>query len=246
MELVSLLGVSKSYNGKYVLRNVNLKIARGDFITVFGPNGSGKSTLLNVIGGVIKPDNGNVLIEGKHVEKQIIGYVFQNYRDSLLPWRTNLKNIEFPLELRRITKPERRIRIKKLLNRLDVRIPLNKYPYQSSGGEQQLVAILREVISCPKIILMDEPFSAIDMESKAYLKVKIQEIWHELGIAIILVTHDISEAIQLGSKLPIIDRKRLGIKKTLNIKFKRPRTEDIVFSPSFVKFREKLVRITKN
>ncbi|MBI4452950.1 ABC transporter ATP-binding protein [Candidatus Woesearchaeota archaeon] len=246
MDSVVLSGVSKSYNGRFILKDVNLSVDKGDFITVFGPNGSGKSTLLNIIAGIIKPDKGKILIEGRPSKEQIIGYAFQNYRDSLLPWRTNLENIGFPLEIKGVSKLKIENEVKKFLKRLNVRLPLDKYPYQSSGGEQQLVAILREVISCPKIILMDEPFSAIDMEGRAYIRIKIQEIWCEMGIAIIFVTHDISEAIQLGSKLLIIDGKTLGIKETVSINFKRPRTEDLLLSSSFVKFRKNLIWKMRN
>jgi len=246
MPLIKVNNLDKSFSKdkRYVLKDINLEINKGEFIVLFGPNGCGKTTLLNIIAGIIQPDNGTVKIDDKETNKEKIGYVFQNYRDSLLPWKTNLENIAFPLELDNINKKERLNKAKELVNTFDLRIPLSNYPYQSSGGEQQLVALLREVIAKPKIILMDEPFSALHHESRNYLKVKVQEIWEKLGLTILFVSHDITEAIQLGDKILIMDSGT--ITKKLEIGIPRIRKEEILFSERFQSLRKEIISETKN
>src|SRR3989344_7326485 len=235
MAFISISGVSKSFANnsnnnqrQYVLKNVHLSICHKEFVILFGRNGSGKTTLLNIIAGILQPDNGEVRINGKHSAEEKVGFVFQNYRDSLLPWKTNAENIAFPLELEGMKKKERVQKVKALLNKLDITLPLARFPYQCSGGEQQLVAILRELITSPKLLLMDEPFSSLDDEYRRYLRLKIQEIWQKLEITIIFVSHDIDEALQLGDRILIISGSRGKIaRRTVNINFVRPRTNDI-------------------
>ena len=155
MQFVTISALSKSFsNGKkckIILKDIDISINRREFVVLLGANGCGKTTLLNIIAGLIEPDRGEVLIAGKQPLEEKMGYVFQNYRDSLLPWKTNLENIAFPLELDNICKSVRMMRAKKLAKHLDLGIPLSNFPYQSSGGEQQLVAISREVIFSPNI-----------------------------------------------------------------------------------------------
>ena len=243
--LIKINNLDKSFSKEKgdVLKDINLEINNGEFIVLFGPNGCGKTTLLNTLAGIIPPDKGIVKIGGKRTNEEKIGYIFQDYRDSLLPWKTNLENIAFPLELEGMNKEDRINKAKELVNTFDINIPLSNYPYQSSGGEQQLVALLREVIAKPKIILMDEPFSALHHESRNYLKVKVQEIWEELGLTILFVSHDIAEAIQLGDKILIMDSGRI-IKK-LRVDIPRIRTEEIQFSEKFRLLRKEIISATK-
>ncbi len=245
MQSISLSGVCKSFTnggaGKKVLRNIDFKIKEGEFIVLFGHNGCGKTTLLNIIAGIVKADEGIVEIWDKRPGEDKIGYVFQNYRDSLLPWKTNLENIAFPLELEGVDKKKRLAKAKKLVKTLDIDLPLSNYPYQSSGGEQQLVALLREVIAKPKIILMDEPFSALHHESRNYLRVKVQEFWKKLGLTILFVSHDISEAIQLGDKVLIMDSGE--IVKTFDVDIPRLRTEEVLFSEKFRYLRDGILSV---
>ena len=173
---------------------------------------------------------GQVFIDGKKPRENIIGYVFQNYRESLLPWKTNLENIAFPLELRGICKKERDIKVRNIVKNLKLQIPLDRYPYQSSGGEQQLVAILREIIAEPKVILMDEPFSSLHWESREYLKIEIQKVYKSLGLTIIFVSHEITETIQLADRVIIMKKNPGEITSILDVNFSRPRTEELAFS----------------
>ncbi len=242
MSLLAVSKVWKSFPKKPVLRNIDIEIKKGEFATLFGPNGCGKTTLLNLIAGILEPDKGDIAIDNKLPQEQVVGYVFQNYRDSLLPWRTNLENIAFPLELQGVAQEERARKVKKLVRSLELKIPLHNYPYQSSGGEQQLVAFLREIITQPKLILMDEPFSSLDAESRAYLRVKIQEISEKMDLTILFVSHDIDETIQLGDTILLFDAKKRTIAKKLSVTLGRPRTEEIIYTEPFHRMKKILQR----
>ena len=241
MNLIKISNVSKSYSGKSILHRISLNIKKGELCVIFGPNGSGKSTLLNLIAGIIEPDSGEIKIGSKNPREEKIGFVFQDYRESLLPWRTNLENIAFPLELEGIPKEERLKNAEALVNSLDLKIPLERYPYKSSGGEQQLVALLREIFAKPKIILMDEPFSSLDLESRGYLRVKLQEIWQKLGLTIIFVTHDINEAIQLADRIVVINPNSGKISRIIPVSLERPRIEEKFYTAKFRALRRKVI-----
>jgi NitT/TauT family transport system ATP-binding protein len=240
--IVKLSGVSKQFEkSSLVLDNINLTVSRGELVTLFGPNGCGKTTLLNLIAGVSQPTQGRIFIDGLPPNKTKIGYVFQNYRDSLLPWRTNLDNICFPLELEKVSVAERQEKAIALVQEFCPNIPLDQYPYQSSGGEQQLIAFLREVIAKPKIILMDEPFSALNQESRGFLRLKVQEIWKKMDLTIIFVTHDLSEALQLADRLFVMHSKSARLENEFRIQAKRPRTQRWLDSEYFKKLEKKVL-----
>jgi len=222
MDFITVSDVHKRYDRDDVLQNFSMRMRQGEFVVLFGPNGCGKSTVLNILSGLLQPDHGEVIVGGKGH----IGYVFQNYRDSLLPWRTNLENIAFPLEIAGMNRRERLCKARRLVSELNVEIPLLSHPYQSSGGEQQLIAFLREVIAQPRIILMDEPFSALHHENRSYLAGKMQEIWKKLNLTILLVTHDVSEAVQLGDRVLVMDRTSGGIVKECPVDLPRPRSHE--------------------
>ncbi|MDD9954238.1 MAG: ATP-binding cassette domain-containing protein [Candidatus Woesearchaeota archaeon] len=209
-----------------VLEDVSFSVRKGEFLVLFGPNGCGKTTLLHIIAGVMQPDSGSVRCPKK------IGFVFQNYRDALFPWKTNLENIAFPLELQRVPKQERLRKATKLVEKLTLSVPLNQYPYQSSGGEQQLVSLLRELLSKPDLLLMDEPFSALHHESRAYLRNTVQDLARKLKLTVVFVTHDITEAVQLGDRVVLLNSKK-EVRVTLS------RAERVVHSKAFQRMRKK-------
>jgi NitT/TauT family transport system ATP-binding protein len=237
MNLLKIKDLSKSFGDKRVLNKINLSINKNKIITIFGPNGCGKSTLLNIIAGIINQDSGDIVF---NLNKNNIGFVFQNYRDSLLPWKNNLDNIAFSLEIKGVDLKKRRNDVEFFLKKLNIELPLYSFPYQCSGGEQQLVSILREVITKPSIILMDEPFSALNIENKIYLRKLIQEIKDNFNLTIILVTHDLFEAIQLGDKV-VLMTKSGTIKKTYDVKFKRPRLESMFLNKKFINLEKEIM-----
>lgn len=234
-KLLELKNIYKSYLDNHVLKNFNLIVNKNEIVTIFGPNGVGKSTILNLIAGIITPEKGRVILN----KNDSVGFVFQNYRDSLLPWKNNLDNIAFTFELKNIDIKTRRNIVINEIKKLKLKIPLYRYPYESSGGEQQLISILREVMIKPSILLMDEPFSALNIDNKIYLKKIIQYIKKKLNLTIIIVTHDLKEAIQLGDRLILINKKG-RVSNEFNIDFKKPRTEDLIYSKKFLIFENKI------
>src|ERR1700730_7344332 len=158
---VTIRGLSKRFDNTVIYDNFDLDIPRGELISIFGPNGCGKSTLINMIAGLIPADQGQILFDGVPLADIKFGYVFQNYREALFPWLRAFDNIAYPLKMMRVPRAERKTRTERLVEHLGVKIDLNLYPYQMSGGQQQLVSILRALVVEPEVLFLDEPFSAL-------------------------------------------------------------------------------------
>src|ERR1700728_4654505 len=161
---VTIRALSKRFDTTVIYDNFDLDIPRGELISVFGPNGCGKSTLINMIAGLVPADAGQILFDGRRLDQIKFGYVFQNYREALFPWMRAFDNIAYPLKLMRMPASERRTRTEALVTHLGIKLDLSLYPYQMSGGQQQLVSILRALVVEPEILFLDEPFSALDYE----------------------------------------------------------------------------------
>src|SRR5206468_645288 len=155
---VTVRGLTKHFPDAVVYDRFDLDIPRGKLLSIFGPNGCGKSTLINMITGLIPIDAGEILFEGKLLRDIKFGYVFQNYREALFPWLRSVDNIEYPLKLMKLPKAAREQRVEHLVSRLGVKIDLHRYPYELSGGQQQLVSIMRALVVEPEILFLDEPF----------------------------------------------------------------------------------------
>ncbi|MEK6321994.1 MAG: ABC transporter ATP-binding protein [Acidobacteriota bacterium] len=222
-----------------ILNDISLTIAEGELVTFFGPNGSGKTTLLKVIAGVEPYDSGNVSIDSKSPQEAKTGLIFQNYSDSLMPWLNCRDNILFSYSLRKRKHKisEARERLMKLLSDLDIHLPLKNYPYQMSGGQQQLVAILRTLIYQPDVILMDEPFSALDYQTRSFMQMTLLDIWGREKPTILFISHDIEEAIFLADRLVLMSALPATVKEVKPIPFKRPRTRDLFESEDFFQIK---------
>ena len=164
-----------------VLKELSLHVKDGEFVSFFGPNGCGKTTLLNCLAGIISPDSGNITIDGKNPEEARIGYIFQDYRETLLPWAKTIDNIAYPLYLQGVSKRKRYETVHQLLKKLDITLQTDVWPTRLSGGQQQLVAIARALICQPDVMLFDEPFSALDIDSRLQMRAKLQDIWNTLS-----------------------------------------------------------------
>lgn len=225
-----------------ILNDISFQVKQGEFITIFGPNGCGKSTLLKIISGVESFDDGIVQINSKNPKEAKTGLVFQDYDDSLMPWLNCLDNILFPLRLKkrkRINKIEDAISwVKNLLSEIKFELPLNNYPYQLSGGQQQLTAILRSLIYKPDVILMDEPFSSLDFQTRLSMQEILLEIWDREKQTIIFVSHDIDEAMFLADRLILLTSLPAEIYKIIEIKFPRPRLIELYESEKFFKIKK--------
>lgn len=239
---ITIEGVSKSYPRKdktqsLALDKVDLSIKRGEFICLLGPSGCGKTTLLNLIAGFNKPTTGKIFIGGEVVDKPSIDRItiFQNY--GLLPWRSVIKNVELGLEAKKIPKEGRQAIAEEYL-RLVGLIDFSKHhPSELSGGMQQRVAIARALAVDPHILLMDEPFGALDAMTRMGIQDEIQRIWGEKKKTIIFVTHDIEEAVFLADRIVIMTPYPGKIKSILKVPLARKRDRTSV---DFLKIRDKV------
>lgn len=233
---VTIRGLSKRFaNAKTaVYDRFDLDIPRGKLVSVFGPNGCGKSTLINMIAGLIPPDAGEVLFDGKPLRAITFGYVFQNYREALFPWLRSIDNIEYPLKLMKLPKRERRERAERLVAHLGVKIDLNRYPYELSGGQQQLVSIMRALVVEPEILFLDEPFSALDYEMTLFMRAQLQRIFMETGTTTVLVSHDLEEAVYLADRILLLSRGPAQIADYVSYDAARPRTDATLSESDFV------------
>lgn len=190
-----------------VLADFSFSVEQHEFITIFGPNACGKTTLLNSIAGLTPIDSGFIKINGKSSQQTKIGYVFQNFQLSFLPWRRNIDNIAFPLELQGVEKEERREKVKEFLAAIEIELPLFTYPYQLSGGQQQLLAITRALIFEPQVLLLDEPFNQLDYQTRITMQDTLLRIWQKTKTTILFISHDLDEAIVLGDKIIFLSKR---------------------------------------
>ena len=211
--MIKFENITKNYDNEQVLKNINFTIEKGEFFVLVGASGSGKTTILKMINRLHEPSTGQIYINGKDIRKYNlrdlrldIGYVLQQI--ALFPNLTVKENISLIPEMKKWPKIKRDEKINKLLKNvgLDYKDFLNKYPKDLSGGEQQRVGILRAIIAEPKILIMDEPFSALDPISRTQLQNLIKKIQNELKITTVFVTHDIKEAMLLGDRIAIMNK----------------------------------------
>jgi NitT/TauT family transport system ATP-binding protein len=223
-----------------VLDGVDLSIRKGEFITLVGPSGSGKSVLLDIIGGLTQATGGNVELDGKRITRPDpkTGYVFQQY--ALFPWRTALANIEYALEVRGVGKAERTATARHLLSLFGLAGFEDRFPNQLSGGMQQRVAIARALASNPEVLLMDEPFAALDQQTRELLQGELLRIWGNIKTTVIFVTHSIDEAIFLADRVVVMTARPGTVKEIIDIGLPRPRDGDIRASAEFNGYRARV------
>lgn len=219
-----------------VLSDVDFSISKGEFISVVGQSGSGKTTLLRIVSGLINNTEGEVLIKGKPVSESLreLAMVFQS--PVLLPWRNNLDNVLLPLEFRKAVNQEARDYAQSLLDLVGLGDHTKKYSYELSGGMQQRVAICRALVSKPEILLMDEPFGALDAMTRDVMNVELQRIWQATQQTVMFVTHSIPEAIWLGDRVLVVGDRPGRIIADIRIDLPRPRTRDHRYSTVFADY----------
>jgi len=234
---VTIRGLTKGFADFLVYDRFDLDIPRGKLVSIFGPNGCGKSTLINMIAGLIPVDAGEILFDGKPLRDIRFGYVFQNYREALFPWLRAVDNIEYPLKLRQVPKRERRARVERLVAHLGVKIDLRRYPYQLSGGQQQLISIMRALIVDPEILFLDEPFSALDYEMTLFMREQLQRVFVETGTTTVLVSHDLEEAVYLADHVLLLSRGPARVADFVTYDAPRPRSDATLSEPDFVRVK---------
>ncbi len=218
------------------LDHVSLSVRGGEFLSVIGPSGCGKSTLFNIVGGLQRGYQGRVTIGGEEVEgpHPAIGMVFQE--ESTFPWRTVLQNVEFPLEVSGVAKAKRQEMARRFIAMVGLGGFENRYPAELSGGMKQRVAIARTLAFEPKILLMDEPFASLDEQTRLLLGDKVLQIQQELQQTTLLITHNITEAVQLSDRVLVMTYRPGRVKRILDIDLPRPRTSETIGSEAVGRF----------
>ena len=241
---VSISDVYKIFDdeadGRYVLQDINFQIAHGEFICLIGPSGCGKSTLLRLIGGLIEPTSGSIRIDSltpvEAQAKKAFGFVFQ--QPSLLAWRTVSDNVRLPLEVNIRNNPVNSHPVEPLLSLVGLESYANHYPSQLSGGMLQRVAIARALASGASLLLMDEPFGALDEITRATMAYELLRIWNTDKKSVIFVTHSISEAVTLSDRVAVMSSRPGQIIEMVEINLPRPRTRSMEREPAFRRYSE--------
>ncbi len=239
--MLEIRDLSKHYrredgSGVHALDHVSLSVAEGEFVSVIGPSGCGKSTLFSIIGGLAGDYEGDVLVDGQRVRgtHRDIGMVFQE--ESTFPWRTTLENVAFPLEIAGMPRAEREAAARRFIRLVGLEGFEDRYPSELSGGMKQRTAIARTLAFSPKIMLMDEPFGALDEQTRMLLGDKILQIWRELKQTTLLITHNITEAVQLSDRVVVMTFRPGRIKEVISIDLPRPRSSEIISTDAFGRY----------
>ena len=256
MTKIRIEGLSKRFGvrggGSFTaLDEVSLEVAAGEFLVVVGPSGCGKSTLLDLLAGLARPDAGRVLIDGREVTGPGLdrGIVFQQY--ALLPWRTAQKNVEFGLEAQprrdRLGKAVRAAKARQILELVDLSGFEDRYPHELSGGMRQRVAIARALAFDPDVLLLDEPFAALDAQTRDALQEVLLRIWERTGKTIVFITHAIDEAVYLGERVAVMTSRPGRIKEVVNVRLsERASGEDVRSSAQFAEYRHRIWELLRD
>ena len=225
------------------LYDISLQIQPGEFVCLVGPSGCGKTTLLRLMHGLLDPDEGSVLIDGvrKAAPGPHAGFVFQSFR--LLPWRTVLDNVLFPMQIQHVPKHTRLTRGREYLRLVGLEGFEHSYPHELSGGMQQRVGLARALALEPEVLLMDEPFAALDAQTREFMQMELSRIWEHLSIAVVFVTHSLDEALYLADRVVLMGPRPGTVEEELPVSLPRPRWGyDFRATPEFIERRAYLWR----
>lgn len=227
------------------LESLSLSVRPGDFLSLLGPSGCGKSSLISAIAGFQPLQSGELTVDGDPVSGPgpDRGVVFQ--QPTLFPWKTVRQNVEFGLKFRRLPRAERRGTVDDILHKVGLSEFDRHYPAQLSGGMQQRVGLARVLVNRPRVMLMDEPFSALDAQTRLMMQELLLEVWEEFRMTIIFVTHDIDEAVYLGSRVAVLTRRPGRLKALFDVDLPRPRSVEVLVSPEFMKLKRSCLALVR-
>lgn len=225
--------------------DVDVRVEPGEFVSIIGPSGCGKSTLLNAVAGFLKPTSGRVTVDGERVSGPSAdrGMVFQQY--SLFPWKTVRQNVEFGLKMKGIERYRREQSARTLLGIAGLSQFENRYPDSLSGGMKQRVGIVRALATGPKVLLLDEPFGALDAQTRLIMQQVLTNMWQNLKISVLFVTHDIDEAIFLSDRVYCMTARPGTVKAEIAIPLERPRRQSVMMSSEFLALRRGLMSLIR-
>lgn len=238
---ISVNKLEKSFGEIEVFQDLNLDIEQGKITAIFGPNGCGKSTLLNIFSGLVPKDGGDFNIE--NFNRFELSYIFQNYRETLLPWRTNFENVALPLEIQNKSKQEIRQRVEELQKLFEFKFNRESYPYELSGGQQQILAFMRALVTKPKVLFIDEPFSALDYENNLRLREHLQKYFLTFKPTILLITHNIEEAVYLAEKIVVFSQRPTQVLEVIDNPLPYPRTIQSLKAEQFHQVKDKVLSV---
>ena len=239
-------GIGKSFGDNQVLSDVTFSVAKGQFVCIVGPSGTGKTTLLRALSGLGPANSGEVRVNGRVVVQPPaeLAVVFQDYSRSLMPWMKVGKNVELPLRRLGLSREERRNRVEQALRDVDLGHAEELYPWQMSGGMQQRAAIARSLAYRPEILIMDEPFASVDAQTRADLEDLMLDIRDRLGVSIVLVTHDIEEAVYLGDKVIVLSGRPASVAASVEIPLGTGRDQiETKSRPAYLELRAEIHRM---
>jgi ABC-type nitrate/sulfonate/bicarbonate transport system ATPase subunit len=238
---LSVTGLDVTLGSLPVLRGLTLSAQAGEFVSILGPSGSGKSTTFGVLTGAVTPDAGTVLVGGSALDRRLHKVAYMPQRDALLPWRTVLGNVTLGLEVRGVPRRQARERVGPLLEPFGLAGFENHYPAQLSGGMRQRAALLRTVAQEQPVLLLDEPFGALDALTRSAMQQWLEQMWEQYRWTALLITHDVREALFLSDRIYVFSPRPARVVSEIAVGFPRPRTLDLLGDPEFVALEAKLL-----
>ena len=238
---ISLNNIGQIYDGKKVLSDISFDVNESEFITLIGPSGCGKSTIFKIITGLEKNYTGNVMIDGTDIEKYQGKLAYMPQNDLLLDWRTLYQNAVLPMEIEKTDKKTMNERIKKLLPEFKLSGEEGKYPYELSGGMKKRTALLRTFLVDSDIMLLDEPFGALDAITRSEMQQFLLEVCEKHRHTVLFITHDIDEAVYLSDRIIVLGKNPAVIKGEIKIQISKPRNTDVLLEREFLEYKKKIM-----
>lgn len=240
---LAIENVSKSFAEKNVLKDVSFEVKAGEFVSLIGPSGSGKSTLFGMIGGMLTPNSGDIIMSGESIVNKRGHMSYMPQQDSLFPWRTVLENVLLGQEISSEVTKDKAIQMLQIAGLKDV---INAYPAELSGGMRQRVSFIRALLCPQNLLCLDEPFSALDEFTRIDMQQWLLETWEKYEQSILFITHNIEEALFLSDKIVILSHSPAVVKEVIEIPFARPRDPALMLTGEFLKWKRKVMNLIQS